>query len=71
MTVHSFADKLMIFNKDGNLVGDIKTAFLADVLDPVDKLARNAFVALFIGNGDIKSNGKFSFVCNLPARDIL
>ena len=39
MTVHSFADKLMIFNKDGNLVGDIKTAFLADVLDPVDKLA--------------------------------
>ena len=71
MTVHCFADKIMILYKDGNLVGDIKTAFLTDVLDPVDKLARNAFVTQFIGNGDVESNGKFAFVCNLPTGDIL
>ena len=62
--------KFMIFDHDCYLISDIESALLPDILDPVDKLPGNTFISQFIGYGNIKGNGKFAIIGNLPAGNI-
>mgnify|MGYP007078495998 CR=1 FL=1 len=53
-----------------NLVGNIESARLPDVLDAVHQLPCHAFTLQFFGNRNIQCNGKRAFVRNQPAGNI-
>src|ERR1035437_9963355 len=71
MPLYCFSYKLMIFNKYGYLVGDIKSVLLTDILDPVHKLPCDTFITQIVGYCYIKSDSEFAIIGNLPARNIL
>src|SRR5450759_566813 len=70
MPVNSFMDKLMIFNKYSNLICDIKSILLSDILDPVDKLPCNTFITKIVRYSYIQSNSQFAIISHLPARNV-
>src|SRR5450759_6019941 len=70
MSFYRFANKVMIFDMYSYLVGDIKSVLLTDILDPVDKLAGDAFVPQVVGYSKIKGDSEFAVVSNLPAGNV-
>src|SRR5664279_4417432 len=71
MSFHSLPYKLMIFNKNSYLVGDIISILFADILDPVHKLACNTFVTQIVRYGYIESNSELAVIGDLPPGNIL
>ena len=60
-----------MFNGHTDTVSYLKTAFLAQVLDSLDKLAGNAFLFQLLRNLDIQCNCKASFIGNGPSGNVL
>ena len=54
-----------------DLVRDLETAILPQILDPVDELARHAFLPEFIRNLDVQGKSQRAIVGNEPARHVL
>src|SRR5664280_2422757 len=63
--------KIIVFDQNRNLIGDIKSILLADILDPVDKLACYSFISQIVRYCYIQSNCELTIIGNLPAGNIL
>ena len=50
---------LLLLNLDTNLVGNLETRILADILDSINQLACHTFTTQLICNGNIQRNGKY------------
>ena len=69
--LHGFLYIFIRTQHHSDMVGNLQTTLLTDVLNAVDELTGHTFILQFIGEFHLKGYGQVAFVSYQPARNIL